>query len=212
MNLVKCPDCGNEINYNIKRCPYCGHKNKFKTKKTFGILSIIFAIIYLIFSWMPLFNLLLCIFGILSLIFSIVSLSNERPKVIGLIGLILTILDIVLVVGSYWEPIPSKAKLLKEATYLDWHLVYDTVANNPAKAEDYEGKYYKFHGKVENIESDYCVLSDTGSCYGYHKYINVYLSSDELKKLNDGKEITVIGKLKDIEDDASFNPAILLDE
>ena len=193
MNLVKCPDCGNEINYNIKRCPYCGHKNKFKTKKTFGILSIIFAIIYLIFSWMPLFNLLLCIFGILSLIFSIVSLSNERPKVIGLIGLILTILDIVLVVGSYWEPIPSKAKLLKEA-------------------EDYEGKYYKFYGKVENIESDYCVLSDTGSWYGYHKYINVYLSSDELKKLNEGKEITVIGKLKDIEDDASFNPAILLDE
>ena len=41
---------------------------------------------------------------------------------------------------------------------------------------------------------------------------DVYLSNDELKKLNDGKEITVIGKLKDIEEEASFYPAILLDE
>ena len=110
---------------------------KKKNKKGLGILSIIISIIYILFSRITLLNILFGGLAILSLIFSILSLSNEKPKILGIIGLILTIIGIFLAVTYYYEPIPSKTKLLKEATILDWSTTYNTVLENGAKKDDY---------------------------------------------------------------------------
>ena len=83
MALIKCKECGREISSTVKTCTYCGYNNKYrKTKKTFGILSIIFSIIYLFFSRVVFLNIIFGSFAILSLIFSIISISKEKPKII----------------------------------------------------------------------------------------------------------------------------------
>lgn len=181
---------------------------KKKNKKGLGILSIIISIIYILFSRITLLNILFGGLAILSLIFSILSLSNEKPKILGIIGLILTIIGIFLAVTYYYEPIPSKTKLLKEATILDWSTTYNTVLENGAKKDDYENKYYVYQGKIKEIKEDYCVLED----YTISKTIEVYLDKEILKNLNKDEELSVIGKLKDITDSPKLSPSILLDE
>ena len=209
MALIKCKECGREISSTVKTCTYCGYNNKYrKTKKTFGILSIIFLIIYLFFSRVVFLNIIFGSFAILSLIFSIISISKEKPKIIGIIGLILTIIGIFMAVTYYYEPILSEDELIKEANILDWPSVYSTVQENGAKAEDYEGKYYVYQGKVNAIEDNYCELAD----YVVSSSIDVYLSTEDLKKLKIDDEITVIGKLNNVNDLPELDSAILLDD
>lgn len=181
---------------------------KPKQGKTFGIVSIVLSILYLLISRIALLNIIFVILLILSLIFSIISISKEKPKILGILGLAITIIGLVLGITYYFEPLPSKAKLLKEATVLDWSTVYNTVLENDAKKDEYENKYYVYQGKVIKIEEYYCILSD----YVTTKTISVYLDKDDLKKLNINDEITVIGKLKDIIDFPNLRPAIILDE
>lgn len=181
---------------------------KTRQGKTFGIVSIVLSVLYLLISRIALLNIIFAILLILSLIFSIISISKEKPKILGILGLILTLISLVLGITYYFEPLPSKAKLLKEATALDWSTVYNTVLENGAKKDEYENKYYIYQGKVIKIEEYYCILSD----YVTTKTISVYLDKDDLKKLNINDEITVIGKLKDIIDFPNLRPAIILDE
>ena len=151
---------------------------KPKQGKTFGIVSIVLSVLYLLISRIALLNIIFAILLILSLIFSIISIFKEKPKILGILGLILTIIGLVLGITYYFEPLPSKAKLLKEATVLDWSTVYNTVLENGAKKDEYENKYYLYQGKVIKIEEYYCILSD----YVTTKTISVYLDKDDLKK------------------------------
>lgn len=186
-------------------------KKKTKQGKSFGIISIVLSVLYMLISRIVLLNIIFAILLILSLIFSILSISKEKPKVLGIIGLVLTLIGLFLGVTYYFEPLPSKGKLLKEATILDWSTVYNIVEENAAKKEDYENKYYVYQGKIKEIKENYCMLSD----YATTKTIDVYLNKEDLKKLNIDEEITVIGKLNidmDIDDEVKLRPAILLDE
>ena len=149
-------------------------KKKTKQGKSFGfgIISIVLSVLYILISRIVLLNIIFAILLILSLIFSILSISKEKPKVLGIIGLVLTLIGLFLGVTYYFEPLPSKGKLLKEATILDWSTVYNIVEENAAKKEDYVNKYYVYQGKIKEIKEDYCMLSD----YTTTKTINVYLN------------------------------------
>ena len=90
----------------------------------------------------------------------------------------------------------SKEELLKSAEEVSASRLYDELVENIAKVkEQYVGKNYKVTGYVAYIMEDHVDLGGIGG-------VRVYLSSDELAKLEQGTYVTVVGEFNDIVTDA----------
>lgn len=131
-------------------------RRKEKKKFTFGILSIIFALIYLPISFIILLNILLCFIALLALIFSIISITKEDFKFLGIIGLILTILGIAIVISFYFfGPSTRKTATINGKKYSYDEIKEIAESNKVAFNKEYESKEIKLEGTVKNIEEEY---------------------------------------------------------
>ena len=131
-------------------------RRKEKKKFTFGILSIIFALIYLPISFIVLLNILLCFIALLALIFSIISLTKEDFKFLGIIGLLLTILSITIVISFYFfGPSTKKTATINGKKYSYKEMKEIAESNKVTFKEEYEGKNIKLEGTISNIEEEY---------------------------------------------------------
>ncbi len=93
----------------------------------------------------------------------------------------------------------SKEELLKSAEEVSASRLHDELGENIVKVkEQYVGKSYKVTGRVSYITEDYVDLGSLGGA-------RVYLSNDELAKLEQGTYITVVGKFDGIETDEVRN-------
>ena len=97
----------------------------------------------------------------------------------------------------------SKEKMIQQAEILNWTYVHNTIKDNPAKSEDYEGKLYFYYGKICDISLDNVAILNSKdvnslntSLVSSDRYIYVYLDKAEIKKLNKGDTIYAIGKLE----------------
>lgn len=173
-------------------------RRREKKKFTFGILSIIFALIYLPISLIIILNILLCFIALLALIFSIISLTKEDFKFLGLIGLLLTILGVSIVISFYFfGPKTRKTATINGKKYSYNEIEEIAESNKVTFDEEYEGKNIKLEGTISSIEEE------------YGKYVNIYKVNFQegwilelpmncnynLKKYKNGDKIKVKSKI-----------------
>ena len=173
-------------------------RRREKKKFTFGILSIIFALIYLPISFIILLNILLCFIAILSLIFSIISITREDLKFLGIIGLLLTIVSITIVIGFYcFGPETKKTATIdgKKYSYSD---IKEVAESNKTKFEKkYEGKSIILKGTVKKIEEEYTKYVDLNKIIFQEGWI-LELPKNcnyKLEDLDNGDKITINSKI-----------------
>ena len=82
----------------------------------------------------------------------------------------------------------STEEMLEKASDCDWKEVQDIILHNKAKSEDYEGKICKYTDKIIRIEENNFQL-------GWTNALHVYINKEELKKLETGEVVTVVGYL-----------------
>lgn len=93
----------------------------------------------------------------------------------------------------------SKEKMLEIAQELDIADISTTFSQNEARAkETYVGNTYTVSGYIENITSDYCVIEKKGPSTTNYE-LRVYLSKDDLVKVNTGEKILVVGEITALE-------------
>ncbi|NBI09252.1 hypothetical protein D1641_04365 [Colidextribacter sp. OB.20] len=95
----------------------------------------------------------------------------------------------------------TKEEMLEQAENSDLKELYEIISANKIKAEEeLTGKIYCFNGYVDEIESDYIVLSYYGNT------IVVYLPKDDIINLVKDQEIAVVGELGKVgyEDNSSW--------
>ena len=95
----------------------------------------------------------------------------------------------------------TKEEMLEQAENSDLKELYEIISANKIKAEEeLTGKIYCFNGYVNEIESDYIVLSYYGNT------IVVYLPKDDIINLVKDQEIAVVGELGKVgyEDNSSW--------
>ncbi len=100
----------------------------------------------------------------------------------------------------------SVAELIDAAEILDWSEVYQDIQNNQARAEDYNNIWYVFTADVVSIGTESCELSadeNTGNVDGY-------LAKENLKLLNPGDSITVIGRFDSLPQSYRMVDAVVL--
>ena len=173
-------------------------RRREKKKFTFGILSIIFALIYLPISLIIILNILLCFIALLALIFSIISLTKEDFKFLGFIGLLLTILGVSIVISFYFfGPKTRKTATINGKKYSYNEIEEIAESNKVTFDEEYEGKNIKLEGTISSIEEE------------YGKYVNIYKVNFQegwilelpmncnynLKKYKNGDKIKVKSKI-----------------
>ena len=93
--------------------------------------------------------------------------------------------------------IPSKEELLQSATEITRDELYEArIFENVLKGDDYLNNTYTYRNYVSSIEEEYVTMS-----YNVNDNIifKVYLDREELKTLNVGEQITVVGILDSIE-------------
>ena len=94
----------------------------------------------------------------------------------------------------------SQEEMLEQAQDFDGDAFYDTQNENEAKAkQEYDGKVFQVSGYVEEIATDYIIVSD----YGYGVYYNplvVELPEEEIANLTKEQEIIVCGTFEYAED------------
>lgn len=93
--------------------------------------------------------------------------------------------------------IPSKEELLQSATEITRNELYEArIFENVLKGDDYLNNTYTYMNYVSSIEEEYVTMS-----YDVNDNIifKVYLDREELKTLNVGEQITVVGILDSIE-------------
>lgn len=126
--------------------------------------------------------------------------------------LLVAILAISLFGCSGGDSTANHAKIISEAEVLDWKDVYSTVQKNKARAEDYNGNWYIYTAKVSRIEQDFCYMTNEFDSSGFGvNQIWVFLSKDELKTLNPGDTITVVGRMESIATFATLSDAFIYD-
>jgi len=90
-------------------------------------------------------------------------------------------------------------QLIKEAEILNLREIRSIVSENEAKAEDYENKWYLFHGKIDRILEDECELEALVQPKNSSlPNVKVKLEKEILKTLEKEDVITVVGKLVNV--------------
>lgn len=91
--------------------------------------------------------------------------------------------------------VASSSVNLDEAVELDWEKVYWEYEENEARAsQNWDGKTVKWSSVVEKIEKDYVTCRGFYFKNNYTAPIDVYLSAEDLVKLNKGDAIIVVGE------------------
>jgi hypothetical protein len=105
----------------------------------------------------------------------------------------------------------SRESLVEETEILDLNLLWYTIDNNVAQAEEkYEGNNYIINVTVRNKGNNYF---QPYFKYGNHtKSIIVYMPSEEIAKLSDGEKITVLGKLENVAGSVCLKNAFIIDD
>ena len=107
---------------------------------------------------------------------------------------------------------PSKEEMIASAIEMDWQEIHDD--KNVARAEEKYGKgFVKWTGSVSEIGNNYIIM------YGERilghpilPEIDVYLSKNDLCKLNIYETVTVVGKFEmDVDWRIKIKDAILVD-
>lgn len=89
------------------------------------------------------------------------------------------------------ETAMTKEEMLSQSSELDLATIYNDIDENVLRAEDtYVGNVYTYSGYVKEITTEY-VQIDT---------FKIHLSTDELKSLNKGEKITIVGVVESISD------------
>lgn len=83
--------------------------------------------------------------------------------------------------------------ILKDADIYNATTFKSEINKNAARAQDLNNKNYVFFGTIDSILTEYVVLKND-----YSGTVNVYLESEELKALNKGEQIAVVGLVKDV--------------
>ena len=118
-----------------------------------------------------------------------------------ILGILLCVVMIAGLTGCGTEYSETE-KMISKAEILNWDKILEETNGNAALAEDYENRLYVFMGYVQEIDVDLCNVSG----------MIVELEKEELKKLNKGDTIVVIGTLKDATTKPKLENAIRLDK
>lgn len=124
----------------------------------------------------------------------------------------LTILTMMLLAVSLIGCKPSKEEMIANAIKMDWQEIHDD--QNSARSEAKYGKgLVKWTGKVDIIDNKYAIMY--GDEYLGHlisPIVYVYLSQEDLSKLNKNDTVTVVGKFEMPSNTyININEAILVD-
>ena len=93
--------------------------------------------------------------------------------------------------------IPSKEELLQSATEITRNELYEArIFENVLKGDDYLNNTYTYMDFVRSIETEYVIMS---SVVNDNIIFKVYLDREELKTLNVGEKVTVVGIVDSIE-------------
>ena len=94
----------------------------------------------------------------------------------------------------------SQEEMLEQAEDFDGDAFYDMRKESEAKTkQEYDGKVFRVSGYVEEITTDYIIVSE----YGYGVYYNplvVELPEEEIANLTKEQEITVCGTFEYADD------------
>ncbi len=100
-----------------------------------------------------------------------------------------------LALASCGEKVPTKEEMLAVAEEFSANDIQnDSVENIVSAKQKYCNKTISVSGYVRNIKEDHVELS---AFYGSNYIVDVYLSVDELAKLEQGQSITVVGNTTD---------------
>ena len=112
-------------------------------------------------------------------------------KVLALILALVLVLSLVACGGSG----KSKEEMLADAQTLAVNSFFDEIIDNTARAQNnYENGTYLIWGHIDDIKSNYCVMSTYSSLCSF----KVYLPKDELLELNRDDVIEVVGRITKI--------------
>lgn len=94
----------------------------------------------------------------------------------------------------------SQEETLRQASEFDYETFRETEETNPAKAkQEYDGKVFRRTGYVDEITTDYIILTDF--IYGgYYNPLIIELPEDVIAGLSREQEITVCGTFQYEED------------
>lgn len=111
--------------------------------------------------------------------------------------IIIAVVGIVIVLNSSM----SKEKMLEVAEVLNYYEIKSAMGQNQNRAiEEYKDKIFKCTGSISEISNNYVKISvNKVSSDIIEGYIKVYLNKNEIKALNMGDTITVVGKLDKID-------------
>lgn len=89
----------------------------------------------------------------------------------------------------------NKEEMISQAMVLDWEEVYDEYLSNEARADNkYGGKIVKWTGTIYDINTIYVRMANETYNGLPLNAICVYLSKDDIAKLDKYTDITVVGK------------------
>ena len=117
-----------------------------------------------------------------------------KIKILLTVIIIAIILIIIVIIAIPKEM--TKDKMLEVAQELDFGQLNEEIDDNIVRVkEKYEGNIYKYSSYIEEIYADYVEIGG----------FKVYLTKDELKMLNKGEKITIVGKVNKIDIDENYN-------
>ena len=139
--------------------------------------------------------------------------EKKKSKLKIIIPIIVVIVIIAVVFATRYAGNNLNKPSIESAETLDWEKVTEEFEKNPARAKEYENKWYKYTGVVTDITSGHCSVSNVIILNNYVHNIWIYFSdgTETLKKLNKGDKITVFGKLTKVSDFSDMKNAELVE-
>ena len=124
---------------------------------------------------------------------------------------LLLVFAMVLSLCSCISSVPSKEEMISNAIELNWEKVNKERQENIVRAQnEYNDSIVKWTAKVYNINNGYVTMSNKSYNGVPIDFINVYLSNDDIAKLEKLQEVTVVGKLS-ISAGGSINDAFIIE-
>lgn len=115
-------------------------------------------------------------------------------KIIALFMTVVTIFCLCACGGNSVKK-DNKEEMISQAMVLDWEEVYDEYISNKARADNkYGGKIVKWTGTIYDIDTKYVSMANKTYNGLPVNAIYVYLSKDDIAKLDKYTDITVVGK------------------
>lgn len=116
--------------------------------------------------------------------------------VVAIIGIIGIVVLTSVSKKNQQEKVMSKEEMLEVAEELKFNEVVENMKENQIRAQEkYIENIYKFNCFVSSIENNYIIYQGDENEYLEMK---IYLNDEELKKINKGDGITIVGKINNL--------------